>query len=151
MSDQEARLWQVSLHLVSQTTPDTYPSPINWTQLGVASIVVVLLLAVVRYLLAQLKLKDVEITGLNTRIDNLQELRIADRDAQMERDRERSERVVALLQSTATVLEATPRSLERALGSARESSSQAEVQGTLQQVRDMVAEFRRRDEERKTT
>lgn len=141
-------MWQVLLHLVSQTSPTADPSQLALTQLGVASIVVVLLLAVVRYLLGQQKVKDIEIVALNTRLDRLQELRIADRDAQMERDRERSERVVALLQSTATVLEATPRSLERALGSARDSSSQAEVQSTLQQVRDMVAEFRRRDDKR---
>lgn len=134
-------MWQVVWRTASQTVD---PSALNLTQLGVASIVVVILLFGLRYLLAQNVKKDLVIEGLNSRIDALQELRIKDRDAQMERDRERSERVIALLQQTATVLEATPRSLERALGTARDARPRADVDDTLRQVREMVAEVERR-------
>lgn len=122
----------------------TDPSAFNLTQLGVFSIVAVLLLAVVRYLLAQGDKKDRTIEEQSKRIDVLQQARIADRDSQMERDRERSERVVALLQQTASVLEAAPRQFERALGTAREASSRAEVEDMLRQVKAMTSEVERR-------
>lgn len=129
----------------------TDASPFNLTQLGVFSIVAVLLLAVVRYLLAQGEKKDRRIEELAKRLDELQQARIADRDAQAQRDEVRSERVVALLTQTATVLEqtataleATPRQFERALGTAREASSRAEVDDTLRQVRQMVTDMERR-------
>lgn len=122
------------------------PSAFNLTQLGVFSIVALLLLAVVRYLLAQIDKKDRQIGEANKRNEVLQTARIADRDSQMERDRERSERVVALLQQTASVLEAAPRQFERAIGTAREASSRGEVESTLQQVRQMVADLERRME-----
>lgn len=116
---------------------------LNLTQLGVASILVVLLLLGLRYLSGQNDKKDLECAALNKRIDELQSLRISDRDAQMERDRERSERVVALLQQTATVLEAAPRQFERALGTARESSSRAEMDEVLRQVKAMAEDIRK--------
>lgn len=122
----------------------TDPSAFNLTSLGVFSIVAVLLLAVVRYLLGQGDKKDRTIEELSKRIDSLQQARISDRDSQMERDRERSERVVALLQQTASVLEAAPRQFERALGTAREASSRGEVEDMLRQVKAMTAEVERR-------
>lgn len=129
---------------VVAASSSTDPSAFNLTQLGIFSIVAVLLLAVVRYLLAQGDKKDRRIEDLSKRIDDLQQLRITDRDSQMERDRERSERVVALLQQTASVLEAAPRQFERALGTAREASSRSEVEEMLRQVKAMTAEVERR-------
>ena len=124
--------------------PAADPSAFNLTSLGVFSIVAVLLLAVVRYLLAQGVKKDQQIEALTQRLDSLQQARIADRDSQMERDRERSERVVALLQQTASVLEAAPRQFERALGTAREASSRGEVEDMVRRVKEMTAEVERR-------
>lgn len=130
--------------MLLSVTPTTDSTAIDWTQLGVSSVVVALLLLVVRYLLAQNAKKDEELKALHKTCSDLQQARIDDRDSQLERDRERSERVVALLTQTATVLEAAPRQFERALGTARDATTRQETDDTTRQVRQMIADLERR-------